>query len=65
MSEESRLAQLQENLKQRGVRDVKFFFGNTWEKPVSKLAADAADALEAFANGHYTEFDSLTGSVPS
>lgn len=48
---EKRLEQLQAVLTERGYKDVKFFFGAISETPVSQLAADVADALDAVVQG--------------
>lgn len=59
---ESRLAQLQDTLTARGYKDVKFFFGAISETPVSKLATDVADALDAVVNNLATRESALGDS---
>jgi hypothetical protein len=51
MSTQERLKERQVALENSGVTDVKFCFGNLSQKPVSELASEAADALEAVSKG--------------
>lgn len=52
MNARDRLQRLQAALKERGVEDVKFFFSSTDEKPLSQVATEVAEALEAYLAGH-------------
>ena len=54
-SVEERLKTCQSALQNRGVTDVKFFFGSLFGKPLTELASDVADALECVAAGKSTE----------
>ncbi len=63
MSVEERLGNCQAALQERGVKDVKFFFGSLSEKPLTKLAAEAADALEAVLAGKAKKAPPLGDSV--
>lgn len=63
MSAEVRLGKCQAALEKRGVRDVKFMFGVVSEKPLSQLASDVAEALEAVNGGNYKSLPSLGDSV--
>lgn len=51
MNARERLQKVQAELKQRKSNDVKFFLSVGGETPLSVVAAEAADALEAFLAG--------------
>jgi hypothetical protein len=56
MNAKERLTALQAQLvKERGMKDVKFFFTRK-ELSLSETATDAANALEAYINGHTRPF---------
>jgi hypothetical protein len=63
MGAEKRLEKCQAALQERGVRDVKFFFGVVSEKGLSQLSTDVADALEAVVRAEYEPFGSLGDTV--
>ena len=55
-----RLKACEDALKERGVLDVKFFFGSSLhEKPLSDLASDVANALELVARGNLKDLPPL------
>jgi len=54
MSAKERLQGLQAKLQECGVVDVKFFFSGSASTPLSQFAADAADVLQAYLDGHAT-----------
>lgn len=62
MSAEVRLKECRTALQQRGVKDVKFLFGALSEKPLSQVASDVADALEAVNSGKFHELPKLDDS---
>jgi hypothetical protein len=51
MSANDRLATVQAALKQRGVKDVKFFFSNDSLGTLSQAVEGASDVLEAYVGG--------------
>jgi len=54
MTEKERLEKNQEELKKRGVKDVKFFVTNPGETSTNKVAAAASTFLEAILAGKRT-----------
>jgi hypothetical protein len=54
MSAQEDLKNIQEELKKRGVTDVKFLFGKTSEKPASQVAAIATKFLRFVLSGKRT-----------
>ena len=51
MTPRERIQSCQDRLIARGVTDIKFFWGNASEKPLSQVCNDVADALEAALEG--------------
>ena len=49
---QTRLKGLEQKLKDRGVKDVKFFWGPLDEKPLSQIAEDVCEVLEAVLSGN-------------
>jgi hypothetical protein len=47
----ARLKRIQERLEARGCVDVKFAWGATQDKPLSQVASEVADVLEAYLDG--------------
>jgi hypothetical protein len=47
-----RLLAVQATLEERGAKDVKFYFGNTAERPLSQVATEVADAIQALLNNN-------------
>jgi hypothetical protein len=62
MDGRERLAACEETLHERGVRDVKLAFGQTGEKPLSQVAADVADALDAALSGDFENLPDIDES---
>ena len=64
MSAKERLQKLQAELEQRGAKDVKFCFSRTnAEVPLSHVANDVADALQALIDGRCTPMAKLGDSM--
>jgi hypothetical protein len=63
MNARVRLQDLQAALKERGAEDVKFCFSVTAEKPLSQVAAEVGDALEAYLQGSTTPLPALNDIV--
>jgi hypothetical protein len=62
MSAEERLATCQAALRERGIQDAKFCFGQISERPVSQVASDVADALEAVLAKNYQDLPDIDKS---
>jgi hypothetical protein len=63
MSADSRLDEVQAALKKRGVRDVKFCFFLSDEKPSSEVVTDAATFLQAYLEeGQHTAVEGIGDS---
>lgn len=54
-----RLMDTQAALEARGAKDVKFCFSNLSEKPLSQVANEVADALEAVLSGRTKALPSI------
>ncbi len=64
MNARERLQAVQSKLAARGVQDVKFFFRpGLAELPKSVVLDDAAEFLEAYLAGNYTEVEKINESV--
>ena len=63
MSAKERLEAVRAQLLEKGAQDVKFFFAGDSEAPLSHVAADVADALQAFIDGRGTPLAKLGDSV--
>ncbi|MCA3268421.1 MAG: hypothetical protein ING19_20440 [Azospirillum sp.] len=62
MDAKMRLNRCRSLLEKRGVKDVKIVFGDLSEKPLSHVASDLAEALEAVAAGRFRELPKLQDS---
>ncbi len=62
-NEKDRLDRVQAELKKRGFKDVKFFFGPIGNKPLSEVANEAANFLEAILNGRTRPLPKFGDSV--
>jgi hypothetical protein len=51
MTAKEKLLAAQAALEKRGAKDVKFFFSNLNEKPLSQVAEEVASALQAQLDG--------------
>ena len=54
LTPKERLVAVTERMKARGVRDVKFAYGDLTNVTVDQLASDVADMLEAIERGEHT-----------
>ena len=63
MNAKARLQSLQAALKERGAEDVKFCFAALSEKPLSQVASEVADALDAYLKGNTNDLPPLGDSV--
>ncbi len=61
-SAEQRLNSCCEQLKEDGVKDVKFCFAQLSEKPLSRVANDAAEVLSAIINKQHSGMKPLGDS---
>ena len=52
-----RLLSVRADLEKLGAKDVKFFFSQTEEKPLSVVANEAADALQDLLDGKVTQIE--------
>lgn len=66
MSAKDRLQEMQSLLKQRGVRDVKFFFKlGLAEIPYSQVRNGVADFLDAYVKERYKKVERIGDSLPT
>jgi hypothetical protein len=59
MNAKERLLAVQAALVAGGAKDVKFYFSNTAEKPLTQVANEVADALQALLDGNVRPLGAL------
>lgn len=64
MNAKDRLKSLEQQLKDRGVVDVKFFFSRN-HKPLTGVVADVTNVLDAVVNGRFDKAKRLGDAAPN